>query len=322
MTISAAVSTDHVHVAAAVLTDRRGRVLVSRRHDDAHQGGLWEFPGGKVDAGEDVQSALRREIREELGVEVVSARPLIRVPHAYDDRSVLLDVWRVTSWRGEPRGLEKQEIDWVSPEVSPGRDFPAADVPIVAAVRLPECYAITPIPPGAFEPFLDHLDRLTAGDIRLVQLRAHELDEHSFAALARAAVRTCQKNDAQLILNADPKLAIAVGADGVHLTSERLRSLSSRPLNHSFWVGASCPDAAELDHAARIGVDFALLSPVTTTPGDGERPLLGWQGFAALAAGARLPVYALGGLGPEDLETAWAHGAQGVAAIRGFWPED
>ena len=311
-----------VHVAAAVLTDADGRVLVSRRAKNAHQGGLWEFPGGKVDSGEDVQSALRREIDEELGVQVENARPLIRVPHAYPDRNVLLDVWKVTSWRGDPRGLENQEIDWVSPEVLPGRDFPAADVPIVAAVRLPECYAITPAPSGAFEPFLEKLDRLTAGNVRLVQLRAHELDQHTFAALARAAARICQSNDAQLILNGDPQLAVAVGADGAHLTSTRLKSLSSRPLNQSFWVGASCHDALELDHAARIGADFALLSPVNATPGAGKAPVLGWEGFRLLAEAARLPVYALGGLGPQDLDNAWAHGAQGVAAVRGFWPPD
>lgn len=320
MPTTAAVSTDPVHVAAAVLTDAEGRVLVSRRADDAHQGGLWEFPGGKVDPGEDVQSALRREIGEELGVFVESARPLIRVPHAYADRNVLLDVWKVTSWQGEPRGLENQEIDWVLPEVLPERDFPAADVPIVAAVRLPSCYAITPAPSGAFEPFLEKLDRLTSGSVNLVQLRANELDQHTFAALARAAARICRSNDAQLILNGDPRVAVAIGADGVHLNSARLRSLSSRPLNQSFWVAASCHDAFELDHAARIGADFALLSPVNATPGDGKAPVLGWEGFHPLAEAARLPVYALGGLGPQDLDAAWAHGAQGVAAIRGFWP--
>jgi 8-oxo-dGTP diphosphatase len=315
-------NSDPVHVAAAVLTDANGRVLVSRRASDAHQGGLWEFPGGKVDSGEDVQSALRREIDEELGVVVQSARPLIRVPHEYPDRNVLLDVWKVTSWRGDPRGLENQKIDWVSPEVLSGRGFPAADVPIVTAVRLPEYYAITPAPSGALKPFLEKLDRLTRGNVHLVQLRAHELDEHTFAALARAATRICQKNDAQLILNGDPRLAVAVGADGVHLTSARLKSLSSRPLNHSFWVGASCHDALELGHAAHIGVDFALLSPVNKTPGHGDAPLLGWEGLRALAEKARFPVYALGGLGPQDLETAWAHGAQGVAAVRGLWPSD
>jgi 8-oxo-dGTP diphosphatase len=322
MPTTAAVTADLVHVAAAVLTDADGRVLVSRRAEGAHQGGLWEFPGGKVDPGEDLQTALRREIGEELGVLVESARPLIRVPHAYPDRSVLLDVWKVTSWQGEPRGLENQEIDWVSPEVLPGRDFPAADVPVLAAVRLPECYAITPPPSGAFEPFLEKLDKLTAGSVHLVQLRAHDLDQHTFAALARAAARICQSNDAQLILNGDPRLAVAVGADGVHLTSARLKSLSSRPLNQSFWVGASCHDAVELEHAARIGADYALLSPVNSTTGDGKAPPLGWDGFRPLAEAAQLPVYALGGLEPRDLDTAWAHGAQGVAAVRGFWPSD
>ena len=320
MPTSATVNAEIVHVAAAVICDSEGRVLVSRRADDAHQGGLWEFPGGKVDGDEDVQSALKREIQEELGVTVERARPLIRVPHEYPDRGVLLDVWKVTAWRGPARGLEGQEIAWVAPDALPDRPFPAADVPIVASVRLPEHYAITPTPGGAFQPFLKKLERLIADGVTLVQLRAHEVDADGFAALARAASRICSGNGAQLILNSDPRLAVSVGADGVHLTSARLKALSSRPLNASFWVGASCHDAEELAHAARIGADYALLSPVNPTPGHEGVPLLGWEGFQALTDRARIPVYALGGVGPEDVEMAWAHGAQGVAGIRGFWP--
>jgi 8-oxo-dGTP diphosphatase len=106
--------TGYIHVAAAVVVDGLGRVLVSQRPGHVHQGGLWEFPGGKLEAGETAETGLKRELHEELGITVQAARPLIRVYHAYPDKPVLLDVWRVTRYSGEPAGLEGQPIDWVA----------------------------------------------------------------------------------------------------------------------------------------------------------------------------------------------------------------
>ena len=91
-----------VHVAVGVLFNACGEVLITRRPDHLHQGGLWEFPGGKVEPGEQVRTALERELKEELGVEVLDARPLIRIHHVYDDRQVLLDVWRIKDYAGQP----------------------------------------------------------------------------------------------------------------------------------------------------------------------------------------------------------------------------
>jgi 8-oxo-dGTP diphosphatase len=97
-----------------------------------------------------------------------------------------------------------------------------------------------------------------------------------------------------------------------------LRELGERPLPRDAWVGASCHDAGELERAAELGVDFATLSPVCATASHPDSAPLGWQRFAQLVAAARLPVYALGGVGPGDLERARASGAQGVAGIRAF----
>jgi 8-oxo-dGTP diphosphatase len=126
-----------IHVAVGVLLDVQGRVLVTRRPATAHQGGLWEFPGGKLEPGETVQAALVRELREELGIEVLAARPLLQVRHAYSDRRVLLDVWRIESYHGHPSSVEGQPLDWLLPEQLTERAFPAADRPIIAALRLP-----------------------------------------------------------------------------------------------------------------------------------------------------------------------------------------
>jgi len=124
-----------VHVAAGVVRDAEGRVLLARRHVGTHQGGLWEFPGGKLEPGEPVLEGLRRELLEELGIRVLDAYPLVRVEHDYGDRAVLLDTWVVSGYDGEPVGREGQPLAWVSPEEFPDYPMPAADGPIVAAIR-------------------------------------------------------------------------------------------------------------------------------------------------------------------------------------------
>lgn len=122
-------------VAVGLVLNGRGEILITRRPDHVHQGGLWEFPGGKVKPGETIETALIRELREELDIEVVAAQPLLRVDHRYPDKQVLLDVWRIERYRGNPCGLEGQPLDWVAPEALVRRNFPAADAPIIAALQ-------------------------------------------------------------------------------------------------------------------------------------------------------------------------------------------
>jgi 8-oxo-dGTP diphosphatase len=122
-------------VAVGVLRDSSGNILISRRHVDAHQGGLWEFPGGKVEPGEAVVDALRRELLEELGVYIADARPLLDVQHDYPDKAVWLDVWLVREFSGDPLGREGQAVLWVSPAELARYEFPAANTPIVAACQ-------------------------------------------------------------------------------------------------------------------------------------------------------------------------------------------
>jgi len=124
-----------VHVAVGVLIDDGGRVLITRRANDAHQGGLWEFPGGKVEVGESVLEALDRELQEELGTAVLSSEPLLEIRHDYSDKAVLLDIHRVTEWRNEPRGLEGQPLAWVGIADLDDYEFPAANVAIVEKLK-------------------------------------------------------------------------------------------------------------------------------------------------------------------------------------------
>ena len=125
-----------IDVVVAVLFNTQQEVLISRRHSHQHQGGLWEFPGGKREADESILQALKREIAEELGVEVEQAEPFVQIEHDYGDKQVNLDVWLVTAFSGVPRGREGQPLRWLAVEQLTPSDFPAANVAIIDALKL------------------------------------------------------------------------------------------------------------------------------------------------------------------------------------------
>ena len=311
-----------LHVAVGVISNAVGEVLIARRPEHLHQGGLWEFPGGKLEVGETVVEALRRELLEELDIELERASPLLQVRHAYPDRRVLLDVWRVSAYRGEPRGLENQPIRWVSPQQLPSYNFPAANRPITAAARLPDYYAILNVgSEESPEQVLAQLRRMIGqGEVRLVQLRAKPLDQNALQALLIQVMQVCRPLGIAVLLNGDPAVAMACGADGVHLDSNRLSESSHRPLPESLWVAASCHNPGELQQAERVGVDFVVLGPVLHTASHPDLAPLGWPRFREWVTLSNLPVFALGGLSPLHVDHAKIHGAQGIAGIRGFVP--
>lgn len=310
----------YLHVAAAAVLDTQGRVLIARRAAKAHQGNLWEFPGGKVEPGETVEAALERELWEELHIRPTRKRPLIRVPHRYPDRKVLLDVWRVEAFDGVPVGREGQPIEWVWPAQLPHYPFPDANRPIVSAVRLPACYVISEdCPPGGESAFLQRLSAVLEAGHSLVQLRCRKLEGAALDALLSASIQLCRQARATVLVNATPDRAMQLGADGAHLAAPVLASQKTRGLPPDLWLAASCHDAAELARARALGVDFAVLSPVKATASHPGTRVVGWEGFADLARDVPFPVYALGGVGNGDLPAAWEAGGQGVAGIRAFW---
>ena len=124
-----------VHVAVGVITDGAGQILVARRADHLHQGGLWEFPGGKVERNETVKQALQRELEEELSIQVSACEPLLQIAHDYNDKAVLLDVWWVSRFAGAPCGRQDQPLRWVDMAEMHMLQFPAANLPILAAIE-------------------------------------------------------------------------------------------------------------------------------------------------------------------------------------------
>ena len=309
-----------IHVMAAVITDVRGHVLLARRTDGRDLAGLWEFPGGKREPGESPEQALIRELQEELGITVQVGAPLINVPQEYPDKRLHLDVRQVIAWTGVPRGIEGQALAWITPDKLERYAMPPADRPVVAALRQPDRYLVTPEPGDDDAHWLAALEAALAAGARRVQLRARNLDtQPRWRALAASAVALCRQRNAEVLINGDLALARELGT-GLHLRAGQLRDFSARPIEPGIALAASCHDRDDLLQAQALGCDFAVLGSVRSTASHPGGPVLDWEGFATLRESVSLPLYAIGGLSPEDLPQARQHGAQGIAAIRALWP--
>jgi 8-oxo-dGTP diphosphatase len=280
-------------------------------------GGWWEFPGGKIEAGEAPAHALAREVHEELGVELERAYPWITRVFTYPHATVRLRFFRVFAWRGEPHGREGQAFAWQNlAALTVGPVLPA-NGPVLKSLSLPDEYAISNAAEVGEARFLARLEARFAAGLRLVQLREKSLPRERLAALARRVVAAAAPHGARVLVNGDAALAREAGAHGVHLTARQLDEATVRP--DLEWVAASCHAAAGLRKAEALGADFAVLGPVAATPTHPGASTLGWGGFEAIARDAAIPVFALGGMRRTDLERAWARGAHGVAMIRGAW---
>ncbi len=310
--------TERLHVAAGVIVNKAGEILIARRHDHLHQGGLWEFPGGKLEPGEQASQALQRELKEELGITAVSMRPLIRVQHDYADRHVLLDVWYVSNFEGQAHGREGQAIKWVRADDLRRHDFPAANQPILYAAQLPDCYLITPEPED-ITTFMQQFEAALLRGIQLVQLRAHSLSDEDYISLARQCQQVCRQHHARLLVNRDMHVFEAIDADGIHLTGSRLQECKARPVVQHKLFSASCHTLDDIAQANLLGADFVVAGAVQPTASHIGIEPMGWQQFQVLTEKALMPVYALGGMQKGDLENAWKHGGQGIAAIRCLW---
>ena len=307
-----------VEVAAAVILRDDGSFLLGQRPAGKVYAGYWEFPGGKIEAGEAPLPALARELHEELGIEVEAAYPWLTRDYDYAHAAVRLRFFRVMKWSGTLRGRESQRFVWQSPDAISVDPLLPANAPILRALRLPPVYAITHAAELGRAELLRRLEQALARGLKLVQVREKELREGELRELAAKVIGLARPHGARVLINGSPQLARELGADGVHLTSAQLKEIRQRP--DSGLVGASCHDAGELARALAAGADFAVLGPVLPTPTHPGAAGLGWTRFAALLKDCPLPVYALGGLRPGDLETAWRHGAHGISMMRGAWP--
>lgn len=307
-----------VDVAAAViLRDGETEFLLARRPAGKVYEGYWEFPGGKVEAGEDSRQALVRELQEELGITVTAATPWITRHFSYPHAAVRLHFWRVTAWDGELRALEHSALAWekigAKAQVSP--ILPAND-PILKALSLPAVMAITNMIENGEDAELTRLENAVGRGMRLFQLRDKGLPVIERAWFAQAAHAMVHHSGALLLVNDDESLARRVRADGVHFSGRTLKRCWSRP--NFEWVGASCHMPEELARAGHLEFDYVLLGPVLPTLTHPGVPPLGWERFAELAAASEIPVFALGGMTLEMLAEARSNGAHGIALMRNW----
>jgi 8-oxo-dGTP diphosphatase len=298
-------------VAAAVI-ERPGEFLLAQRPEGKPYSGYWEFPGGKIEAGEAARAALDRELEEELGIVVREATPWITRMYVYTHATVRLHFFRVTAWDGEPRPLEDQAIAWQRvghPDVSP---MLPANAPVLAALALPSIMVVSAAGELGLDPWIAALTERAMREPLLVQIREKGWDRQRIQHLLSRALARGEPLGSRIVVNSD--CGNFPQATGVHLTSAALMSASERP--GLALVGASCHDERELDHAAEIGVDYVVVGPVKATPSHLQATPLGWDRFASLIEERPMPAYAIGGLRRSDLGEARRHGAHGVA-LRG-----
>jgi 8-oxo-dGTP diphosphatase len=300
-----------VEVAAAVIQRPDGSFLLAQRPAGKVYAGWWEFPGGKVEAGEPAEAALARELHEELGIDVRTAYPWIMRTHVYEHATVLLKFFRVTDWSGDPHPREKQSILWQCIDDPIAEPMLPANAPVLASLALPSEYAVTDAENLGLESFLSRLRSRLEQGLKLVQVRDKYLPDR--AGFAGGVIDLAHRFGAKVLVNGGS----APGADGIHFTAMQLMALEERPRNG--LAAASCHSRKELERAMQLELDFAVLGPVMPTASHEGAATLGWERFAAIARGSSIPVYAIGGMTLADLERAWRAGAHGLAMISGSW---
>lgn len=306
-----------LRVAAAILVRRDGKVLLAQRLPGTPYPGYWEFPGGKLEPGESAKEALARELREELGIEVVRAAPWLTQRYAYSHAHVELKFFRVFEWRGEPVGRDGQALAWQMPGAFDVMPLLPANTVVLRALMLPAVYGISMAEDLGETAFLARARVAIDKGLRLIQLREKSFAADELVRLAGQLLALARPVGARVLLNGDADTARRLGCNGVHWTAARLAAAEARAKD--MLCAASCHDALELAHAARLGVDFAVLGPVKSTPSHPDVRPLGWERFAELVGVTPIPVYALGGLEHADLDMAIARGAHGVALRRAAW---
>ena len=318
--------TKTINVAVAIL-QKNDQVLLASRPQGKGWAGWWEFPGGKIEAGERPENALIRELQEELGITPTQVQQWLTrrfdYPKTNDSpaKTVLLHFYIVTQWQGEVSPKEGQQLAWQNPQNISVSPVLPANAPIMQALALPPIYAISNLAEMGEAAWLKALEKQLKQGLRLAQLREKQLAPLALMRLAEQVLKMAKPYAAKVLINGDIDLALKVSADGVHLPSAALMALAEKPtdLPQGFLMAASCHNTLELAQAEKLGLDFALLSPVKPTQSHADKSPMGWEIFNEMIKHCSLPIYALGGMDANDLADALSCGARGIAMQREIW---
>jgi 8-oxo-dGTP diphosphatase len=306
-------------IVALCLSDEEGRFLIQKRPAGRTWAGFWEFPGGKVKPGERPEEALRREVVEEVGIEVGELKRFCRHAGPTAHGRVSIGFYAANAFSGSPAPRDGQTLAWSRPAELPARSWLPADQPLVDALASGPWCGLT--------PRLERLDphRIASGFARAVASGVgffviRKATGSSWSLAEREPVRLWARRQHVRVAFGHTGGTVE-GADDLHLTAESARSLNLRPVPQRTRLGVSCHDSREIGQAARLGADYLFLGPLQPTPSHPGSFGVGWERWSEWARAALCPVYAIGGLGPADLDQVRRAGGFGVAAIRAFWDE-
>jgi 8-oxo-dGTP diphosphatase len=304
-------------VAVAVIRRKDGRILFAKRPAGKACAGEWEFPGGKIEAGETPFQALHREIEEELAINISHARPWITVRHSYPHAQVLLHFFIVTNWSGKEHGREGQQLSWQDISDISISPMLAANAPVIRALGLPDVYSISCAKTLGEEEFFRRLPNMIDKGMRLLQIREKEMTACQLKRFVDQLLPITVPAGVITLINSSMPAQQIKRFSGVHLTSSHLMELDQRP--DFELVAASCHNQLELNQAIKLGLDFVVLSPVLKTASHPDAIPLGISGMRKIIAECPIPVYALGGMSIDQLHEMQSHGAHGIAMMRNAW---
>ena len=313
-----------IHVAAGILINASGHILLAERAFSASfYPGYWEFPGGKLEAGETPKEALVRELNEELGITVRKATPWITRTASYEHITVCLHFFRVTDWEGILVPHVHETLQWVTLDQAEYLTLLPPNRPILSFLAFPSVFAITGAHLFGINNMLAMIQKkLSHQQVRLIQIREKELLPSEKQFFTQQTIELCRQYQATCLYNAASMDDIAyahtlTGLSGVHLTAALLHNITIRP---DFpVVGASCHTLSDIQKANLLFCDYIYISPVCATKTHPEEEPIGWENFAALLKHAQMPVFALGGMMLSDIPLAQHHGAHGIAGIGHIW---
>ena len=304
-----------IKAVVGVLDNNLGQILIAKRQAHQFMAGYWELPGGKIDPGETQQQAIIREMDEELGIQVNKTSLHQCMQYQYPDRIVELSIYRVEDYQNTPHGKEGQAVAWVDIDGLSNYQLLPTMRAFIHSITLPKHYWITPSTEHHSDDWLAKFDQKIQQGIKLIQLRSKvDLDREFIQHL----YIKCQQQNVNLLLNIPNKSFNEPYANGWHMTTREMLSLTTRPCSDDKLLGASTHNLDEALRAQEIGADFVVISPVQATQTHPDTPPIGWEAAKEVVDQLNIPVYFLGGMSLEDLDKTLELGAQGIAGVSAF----